>query len=174
MENKEAAAPGDNKTSRIKAALFDFDGTISVIRQGWETVMAPFMLEIISGRPADQASSYLKEMVHAYIEKSTGIQTIEQMIWLTEKAESLNVNPDRPKDPWQCKDIYIKRLHQHIQYRRQELSTSEVEPDRYRVAGCAAWLAFLKDQDITMYLASGSDEKDVIEEADLLGDFEGS
>ena len=30
-----------------KVALFDFDGTISVIRSGWVDVMAPMMIEIL-------------------------------------------------------------------------------------------------------------------------------
>ena len=32
---------------QVRHALFDFDGTISVIRRGWETIMIPMMLEMI-------------------------------------------------------------------------------------------------------------------------------
>ena len=34
------------KQLEIKAVLFDFDGTISTLRYGWEKVMEPLMLEI--------------------------------------------------------------------------------------------------------------------------------
>ncbi|MGC8835093.1 MAG: hypothetical protein ACP5R4_13690, partial [Armatimonadota bacterium] len=32
---------------RIRYALFDFDGTLSVIREGWQQVMIPFMVDEI-------------------------------------------------------------------------------------------------------------------------------
>ena len=38
---------------RIRHALFDFDGTISVIRRGWENIMIPLMVEMIcDGHPS--------------------------------------------------------------------------------------------------------------------------
>ena len=33
----------------VKAVLFDFDGTISTLRYGWEAVMRQMMLELIAG-----------------------------------------------------------------------------------------------------------------------------
>jgi hypothetical protein len=30
---------------RFRSVLFDFDGTISVIREGWQQVMVPLMVE---------------------------------------------------------------------------------------------------------------------------------
>ena len=39
----------------VRAVLFDFDGTISTLRCGWEAVMKPLMLEMISGgKPFDE------------------------------------------------------------------------------------------------------------------------
>ena len=37
------------KTGSIKHALFDNDGTISTLRQGWETIMEPVMIKAILG-----------------------------------------------------------------------------------------------------------------------------
>ena len=34
---------------RLRAAVFDFDGTVSTLRCGWEQVMRPLMLECIAG-----------------------------------------------------------------------------------------------------------------------------
>ena len=40
----------------VRAVLLDFDGTVSTLRYGWETVMKPLMLEMISGgEPWDAA-----------------------------------------------------------------------------------------------------------------------
>ena len=42
----ECVCPGAN-ASRARVALFDFDGTISLIRAGWVGVMVPMMVEIL-------------------------------------------------------------------------------------------------------------------------------
>lgn len=34
---------------QIKAAILDFDGTLSTLRHGWEDVMEPLMVEMICG-----------------------------------------------------------------------------------------------------------------------------
>ena len=82
------------KRKQIKAALFDFDGTISTLRYGWESVMEPLMLEMITGGgPADDE---LVSEVRDYIDQSTGIQTYYQMLWLAETVKSIFPVPDSP------------------------------------------------------------------------------
>ena len=39
---------------RITTAVFDFDGTLSTLRCGWEEVMGPLMVEYISGGEPDE------------------------------------------------------------------------------------------------------------------------
>lgn len=151
----------------VRVALFDFDGTLSTLRQGWEQVMEPLMLEILAG-PTNIDDDLVK-MVRSYIDQSTGIQTSEQMRWLTGKARELGRNPEAPADPWQCKDIYIERLHHHIRSRRQQLEQKAVPADTYLIAGSLELLDWLKHNHVAMYLASGSDEADIIDEAELLG-----
>jgi len=34
---------------RFKHVLFDFDGTISLLREGWQQIMAPVCIEMICG-----------------------------------------------------------------------------------------------------------------------------
>ena len=41
------------KVNTVKAAVLDFDGTLSTLRCGWEEVMGPRMVEFISGGKAD-------------------------------------------------------------------------------------------------------------------------
>jgi len=68
---------------RIKHAVFDNDGTISTLRQGWEQVMAPVMVRAVLGDKYETADETLYHKVKSrladYIDKSTGIQTIIQM-----------------------------------------------------------------------------------------------
>ncbi|HIE14235.1 TPA: carbohydrate kinase, partial [Candidatus Bathyarchaeota archaeon] len=65
---------------RIKHVLIDFDGTISVIRQGWERVMIPLMVEMIC--EDTPPTPEIEREVRKYVDYSTGILTIKQMEWL--------------------------------------------------------------------------------------------
>jgi hypothetical protein len=66
-----------DKRSAVKAVIFDFDGTISTLRQGWEEIMEPLMVEMIAGE--EVPNQKLVDEVREYIDESTGIQTIFQM-----------------------------------------------------------------------------------------------
>ena len=101
----------------VRAVLFDFDGTISTLRCGWESVMKPLMLEMISGGAWDDA---LEREVDDYINESAGIQTIHQMKWLAEAVRSHGRNPGAPTDPWQYKAEYNRRLMQTVDILRDD------------------------------------------------------
>ncbi|MCK4959350.1 MAG: carbohydrate kinase, partial [Planctomycetes bacterium] len=46
-------------TSRIKHAVFDHDGTISILRQGWEAIMEPMMIRAVLGDKYETADETL-------------------------------------------------------------------------------------------------------------------
>ena len=69
-------------------AFFDFDGTLSRIRSGWQTVMADHMLEVLLGTAvAAAAHPALSERVADAIEALSGRLTILQMEWLVAEVE---------------------------------------------------------------------------------------
>ena len=45
----EVIRPGAT-AAHARVALFDFDGTLSLVRSGWMDVMVPMMVEILAGR----------------------------------------------------------------------------------------------------------------------------
>ena len=158
-KDKVIASPGS-----IKAALFDFDGTISTFRQGWERVMKPLMIELIDPH---QHLPDLSEQVDYYINQSTGIQTIHQMIWLKEQVDLYN--PGRQdKDAWWYKEQYKQRLLLEVEGRVQAVKTGQEPRERYLIAGSLDFLEALKAAGILMYLASGTDHDDVVREASAL------
>lgn len=150
----------------IRAAVFDFDGTFSTLRCGWEKVMRPLMLEYISGgQPYD---SSLEEKVNAYIDTSTGIQTVYQMQWLAEQVNAAGFgSPER--DMWWYKAEYNRRLMEQVQTRISRLEAKQDDPAQYLIAGAVEFLHALKAAGIDVYLASGTDHKDVVREATILG-----
>ena len=144
-----------------RTAVLDFDGTVSKLRSGWETVMGPLMEEFIPG-DADE----VRRLVTDYIDQSTGIQTIRQMKWL---AKTVAERGGKPLDPWAYKDEYNRRLMIEVGRRRSAVRAGEEERESYLVCGAEGFLARLRDGGARILAASGTDEEDVIAEADALG-----
>ena len=150
--------------NKISAAVFDFDGTVSTLRCGWENVMRPLMLECIAG--GREPTAELTEKVDRYIDESTGIQTVYQMEWLAREVIAAG-GPAR--DKWWYKDEYNRRLMAYIGAKREALRTGAAAPEDYRIAGAAEFLCALKNAGVALYLASGTDHADMSEEARLVG-----
>ncbi len=143
---------------KISAVIFDFDGTISTLRCGWENVMAPMMEEYLS------KTENVKEKVKNFIDASTGIQTILQMKWL---AEQVALQGDTPLDIWEYKAEYNRRLMESVMKKR-ELALNG-HRDEYLIKGAEDFLKALKAKGIKLYTASGTDDADVKKEAEVLG-----
>ena len=73
-----ASAPG------ARIAVFDFDGTISLIRAGWVDIMVPMMLEVLTALGTGESQDDLRRAVEPFIWRLTGKDTLYQMIALTE------------------------------------------------------------------------------------------
>ncbi len=153
---------------KIKAAIFDFDGTFSTLRCGWEKVMRPLMLEQISGGKAEDASEELKKEVDEYIDQSTGIQTVYQMQWLKEMVEAEGRGVEG-RDEWWYKQQYNDRLMEQVSVRLDRLEKGLDDPSDYLIKGALDFLFELKKHGVETYLASGTDHKDVMREAHALG-----
>lgn len=149
----------------VKAAIFDFDGTISTLRCGWEAVMEQIMLEHLTG--GKLAGDELLAHIRKYIDESTGIQTIYQMEWLAGQVEELCGRS--PLDPWEYKDLYNEALLKMVNERIARLDHGEADPLDYLVRGGREYLGLLAGSGIDIYIASGTDQEDVQHEADLLG-----
>mgnify|MGYP005665863119 CR=1 FL=1 len=153
------------KTGRIKYALIDFDGTISVIRQGWEDVMIPLMIEMIcDGNPS---TPEIEKEVRDYVDYSTGILTIKQMEWLAEAVRRYGI-AKKPKSPYEYKQIYNQRLLVRVEERLKKLRNGELTPDELMIMGSKDFLEELYRRNVEMYLASGTDHEYVLREASAL------
>ena len=157
----------ERRPRRIEAAIFDFDGTFSTLRCGWEKVMQPLMLEMISGKPAEEADEALIREVDDYISASTGIQTVYQMQWLKQRAEQQGTAVSG-RDEWWYKGEYNRRLMEKIRNRIESLENNTVPPETYLIKGSVEFVKRLKDCGISVYLASGTDHGDVCHEAHAL------
>jgi phosphoglycolate phosphatase-like HAD superfamily hydrolase len=151
---------------RLAHALFDFDGTVSLLRQGWQEVMVPLMVEVLAGTPRGRGEPDLAAAVDRYIAESTGLQTIYQMIWL---ADQVAARGGQRRDPEAYKAEYLRRLAERLAGRLAELESGRAEPERFLVPGAAEFLSSLVSRGVKLHCASGTDQPDVQREAELLG-----
>jgi len=158
---------------RIKHAVFDADGTVSTLRQGWEQVMAPVMIEAILGEQYRTADMSLYEKVRRraleYIDQSTGIQTILQMEALVEMVREFGLVPaDKVLDKFGYKDIYNRALMEVVNKRVARFERGQLDVNDFTVKGAVDFLAALRNRGVTLYLASGTDREDVVRESNAL------
>lgn len=151
----------------VRALLMDFDGTLSTLRHGWEAVMREMMLEMLSDGAA--VTPDLEAEVDQYIDQSTGIQTIHQMKWLCARVKSGGASGKFPDDPWWFKDEYNRRLMRTVKGRVARLQSGETPPEEYLMAGSRAFLQAVRLRGARVYVASGTDHADVVNEARALG-----
>ncbi len=158
----------------IQHAVFDHDGTISTLRYGWERIMAPMMMRSIVGKKIETLSKTLLDQVQIrvdeFIDASTGIQTILQMEGLIQLVEEFAMVPgDHILDKFGYKNIYNTALMEMVNQRIKNIRSEILTADKYILKGVTGFLKCLKDLGVKLYLASGTDLEDVINEAELLG-----
>ena len=149
-----------------RVVLFDFDGTLSLIRSGWMNVMVPMMLEILADLKTGESEEQLRALIEEFVWRLTGKETIYQMIAF---ADAVQARGGIPLDPLVYKKMYLDLLWQKIEKRVEGLRKGQTDPEQFLVPGSRALLERLKDKGLKMYLASGTDEIYMKEEARLLG-----
>ena len=157
--------PGANATN-ARVVLFDFDGTLSTIRSGWIDVMIPMMVRILRETGTEESDAELEAVVTEFVGRLTGKQTVYQMI---ELAENVERRGGTPADPLVYKTMYLDLLHEKIKDRLEALRGGQADPEQYLVPGSKALLEALRERGLKLYLASGTDQPYMQEEAALLG-----
>jgi phosphoglycolate phosphatase len=157
---------GDIPRGRFRSVLFDFDGTLSLIREGWPQVMIPMMVEILRETGTKEIEAQLTAAVEDFVMRLNGRQTIYQMIQL---ADEVRARGGQPLEPLAYKHQYHDLLMKRIQRRLHDLETGQARPEDWTVPGSHEFLQSLKDRSLNLFLASGTDLKYVRHEAELLG-----
>jgi phosphoglycolate phosphatase len=151
---------------RFRFVLFDFDGTLSLIREGWPQVMIPMMVEVLHATGTSEDNVTLGAHVEDFVMRLNGRQTIYQMMHL---AEEVQKRGGQPLEPLAYKHEYHARLMRRIQGRLDALASGQATPDDWTVPGSHAMLTRLQERGLKLYLASGTDIAFVRHEVELLG-----
>jgi phosphoglycolate phosphatase-like HAD superfamily hydrolase len=147
------------------AVLFDFDGTLSLIRRGWQDVMIPMMVEHLAATHSGESAAELAAVVEDFVARLTGRQTIYQMI---ELAAQVRARGGTPREPLAYKREYHDRLWKLVGDRVAALERGEAAADDWLVPGSRELLARLAAGGLPLYLASGTDADYVRREAAVL------
>jgi rfaE bifunctional protein kinase chain/domain len=158
----------------LKHAIFDHDGTLSTLREGWEQTMEPMMVRAVLGpRYEDTDDSLYRKVLNAVrqlIDKTTGIQTLVQMQALVKLVHQFGfVPPELILDEHGYKHIYNEQLLNVVRQRLRKLERKELAPEDFQIKNAAQLLQHLKRRGVKLYLASGTDESDVVAEAQGMG-----
>jgi phosphoglycolate phosphatase len=153
-------APG-----RLRFAVFDFDGTLSLLRTGWQRVMTDLMVEALQATPRTEAEAQLRTRTAEPVFGLAGRPTVIQMQWLVDEVKQRGGIPQTAEA---YKHQYLVRLSERIHH-RADLEAGRQPPERFRVPGALEFVAALHARGVACTIASGTDETAVREEVALLG-----
>lgn len=131
------------------------------------------MVEMICGdllyKLDDDLREKIKRRVEEYIEEATGVQTIVQMEGLRSMVDEYNIvdKKDR-KTPMEYKKIYNQRLMEIVNERINQLKRGKLSVEDLTIKGSLEFIKKIYKQGFRLYLTSGTDREDVINEATVL------
>lgn len=157
----------DYRRGCFRFALFDFDGTLSLIREGWQKIMKTYFYEELIKAPGakSECEQSLRSCIDEFVDINTGKQTIYQCIDLVDEIQKRGGNPLDAQD---YKDEYQRRLLEEIRDRIDGLENGSIQPVEYLVPGGETILKALWERGLNIFIASGTDEVFAEHEAALL------
>ncbi len=150
----------------FRAAIFDFDGTLSLLRRNWQDVMIPMMVDVLAETGTAESRDELSRCVEEFVMRLNGKQTIYQMIQL---AEEVRNRGGKSLEPLQYKRQYHELLWREVGGRVASVERVLVPPDDMTVPGARCALQRLSELGLTLYLGSGTDLGYVRNELAVLG-----
>ncbi|HEY2910811.1 MAG TPA: HAD family hydrolase [Gemmataceae bacterium] len=155
----------DPPRGRFRAAIFDFDGTLSLLREGWPAVMSEMMLAELRRVGPEAGAANDAELVEEIVVGLNGRPTIVQMQTLAAEV----IRRGGSADPMALVREYQDRLFRLIGSRYDEIRSGRVSPKMWAVPGVHAFLDALRARGIKLVLVSGTQVVHVRREAEMLG-----
>jgi phosphoglycolate phosphatase-like HAD superfamily hydrolase len=155
----------DFAKGKFRAVLFDFDGTLSLVRRNWQNVMIPMMVDVLAATGTGESPAELHAHVEEFVMRLNGKQTIYQMMQLVDEVKLRGGDPRTPLD---YKHQYHNLLWAQISHRVSGLKEGTIRPEELTVPGTHSLLERLSRLGLTLWLASGTDLKYVEDELGAL------
>lgn len=150
---------------RIRLAVFDFDGTVSLLRSGWQQLMVELAMEVVprlDGENDTEISAIARDLVF----RTTGQPAIHQMQAV---ADLVRARGGTPMEAMSYKRLCLARLSSRVGPRLAAIKMHPEERETWLVPGVLRMLETMHAREVECYLASGSDEVSVRAETAALG-----
>jgi len=164
----------DPPPGRRTHVVFDFDGTLSVLREGWDDVMQTTMVRAIVGDAYGSIGARrladVRSAVRDLIDRTTGVPTLLQMRGLVSLVRQFGYVAEADiRDEPGYKELYNTELMGTVRGRLDKVAAGYLKTTDFHMKGALRLLDALRSRGIKLYLASGTDVDDVRAEAEALG-----
>ena len=147
-----------------RAVMFDFDGTVALVRAGWMPLMLDMMMETLAPLSRDHVKT--RAEAEDYVARFTGKDTVHQMTAFADHVRALGGHPLSPE---KYKADFITSLEHDRSERLRAVRSGECPASDLLVPGVLELLQTLRSRNIRVYLASGTAHDDIVSESQLLG-----
>jgi phosphoglycolate phosphatase len=149
----------------FRCAIFDFDGTLSLLRGNWQGLMVPMMVEALAATGTGESPAELTAIVEEFVTRLTGQPTMQQMLALCDEVQKRGQS--RP-DPNRYFQRYMDMLLSRTEARIDDVQASRARADDMLIPGSRPLLEHLHSAGWILVIASGTELSDVQRESRIL------
>jgi phosphoglycolate phosphatase len=147
-------------------AVFDFDGTLSLIRGGWTEIMVGMMCErLYDLRRPGETEPVIRELIRRFVLDLNGSPTIFQM---ERFAREIADRGGTAEPALTYHREYLRRLGERVDERKGSIRSGATTPADHVVPGAHQLLGDLQQRGVELTLASGTEIEFVREESAIL------
>jgi len=155
-----------NLTKPPSLAVFDFDGTLSLIRCGWTDIMVGMMFERLRElQRSEESDDALRELIRCYVLDLNGSPTIFQM---ERYAREISDRGGIAEPAINYHHEYLRRLGERVQERKASIRSGQTTVADHVVPDAHRFLSDIQQRGWELTLASGTEIEFVREEASIL------
>jgi phosphoglycolate phosphatase len=150
----------------IQAVLFDYDGTLSLVRSGWRAFAIRFIVDTLAALTPAAERDQLHSLAIERVDALTGHPTATLMTWLGTEVVRRGGQPAAPEE-------YVTRayapLWDVVEQRLAQVQRGELHRDALLVPGARTLLEQLYRSGLSLWLLSGSRHDYLVRETAILG-----
>ncbi len=146
----------------FRCAIFDFDGTLSLLRSNWQGLMVPMMVRELAATGSGESERELTDLVEEFVTRLTGQPTMRQMEALAD--EICRRGSPRP-DPAAYLARYLDQLLSRTAQRIADVEAGRVPIEQMLVPGTLPLVEQLAACGMLLVIASGTLLADVERES---------
>jgi phosphoglycolate phosphatase-like HAD superfamily hydrolase len=156
----------DRPRGPFRAIVFDFDGTLSLLRGNWQGLMIPPMVETLAALGTGESRDVLTALVSDFVTRLTGQPTMLQMEALCDEV----ARRDWPRpNPQAHLDEYLEQLLAQTAERVNAVKSGTRPADDLMVPGSRPLVERLARRGLMLVISSGTELAHVREETAVLG-----